>query len=136
MPHLDLEVPGPRHLHLQQNRRHQPLEGHQQGQRSRELRLPEVHPQPAAVRGQEVRHAHLRPLHQLQPVNRLPLPLRVRPLRPRPLRQRRHRKPVYAMPHADKHLTNVAINMNAPTYVKRIGGKWFLDNLKNFMLSK
>lgn len=35
-----------------------------------------------------------------------------------------------------KHLTNVAINMNAPTYVKRIGGKWFLDNLKNFMLSK
>ena len=36
----------------------------------------------------------------------------------------------------DKHLTNVAINMNAPTYVKRIGGKWFLDNLKNFMLSK
>ena len=38
--------------------------------------------------------------------------------------------------HADKHLTNVAINMNAPTYVKRIGGKWFLDKLKNFMLSK
>ena len=36
----------------------------------------------------------------------------------------------------DKHLTNVAINMNAPTYVKRLGGKWFLDNLKNFMLSK
>lgn len=36
----------------------------------------------------------------------------------------------------DKHLTNVAINMNAPTYVKRIGGKWFLDRLKNFMLSK
>lgn len=35
-----------------------------------------------------------------------------------------------------KHLTNVAINMNAPTYVKRIGGKWFLDNLKSFMLSK
>jgi hypothetical protein len=26
----------------------------------------------------------------------------------------------------DKHLTNVAININAPTYVKRIGGKWFL----------
>lgn len=26
--------------------------------------------------------------------------------------------------------------MYAPTYVKRIGGKWFLDNLKNFMLSK
>jgi tubulin polyglutamylase TTLL9 len=26
----------------------------------------------------------------------------------------------------DKHLTNVAINMNAPTYVKSIGGKWFL----------
>lgn len=35
-----------------------------------------------------------------------------------------------------KHLTNVAINIHAPTYVKRIGGKWFLDNLKNFMLSK
>lgn len=40
------------------------------------------------------------------------------------------------MHDSDKHLTNVAINMNAPTYVKRIGGKWFLDNLKNFMLSK
>lgn len=36
----------------------------------------------------------------------------------------------------DKHLTNVAININAPSYVKRIGGKWFLDDLKNFMLSK
>lgn len=36
----------------------------------------------------------------------------------------------------DKHLTNVAINMSAPTYVKRIGGKWFLDDLKTFMLSK
>lgn len=35
-----------------------------------------------------------------------------------------------------KHLTNVAINIHAPTYVKRIGGKWFLDKLKNFMLSK
>lgn len=35
-----------------------------------------------------------------------------------------------------KHLTNVAINMYAPTYVKRIGGKWFLGDLKNFMLSK
>lgn len=30
----------------------------------------------------------------------------------------------------------MAININAPTYVKRIGGKWFLDKLKNFMLSK
>jgi hypothetical protein len=37
---------------------------------------------------------------------------------------------------SDKHLTNVAINMYAPTYVKRIGGKWFLGDLKNFMLSK
>ena len=36
----------------------------------------------------------------------------------------------------DKHLTNVAININAPTYVKRIGGKWFLEQLKLFMLSK
>jgi hypothetical protein len=36
----------------------------------------------------------------------------------------------------DKHLTNVAINIKAPTYVKRIGGKWFLGNLKNFMLCK
>jgi tubulin polyglutamylase TTLL9 len=36
----------------------------------------------------------------------------------------------------DKHLTNVAINISAPTYVKRIGGKWFLGNLKNFMLCK
>ena len=38
--------------------------------------------------------------------------------------------------YLDKHLTNVAININAPSYVKRIGGKWFLDRLKNFMLSK
>ncbi len=36
----------------------------------------------------------------------------------------------------DKHLTNVAINMNAPNYVKWIGGKWFLSELKKFMLSK
>lgn len=36
----------------------------------------------------------------------------------------------------DKHLTNVAININAPNYVKRIGGKWFLEQLKKFMLSK
>lgn len=36
----------------------------------------------------------------------------------------------------DKHLTNVAININAPSYVKRIGGKWFLDCLKTYMLSK
>ncbi len=43
---------------------------------------------------------------------------------------------MYESFHSDKHLTNVAINMYAPTYVKRIGGKWFLDNLKNFMLSK
>ena len=26
--------------------------------------------------------------------------------------------------------------MNAPNYVKRIGGKWFLSELKKFMLSK
>ena len=43
---------------------------------------------------------------------------------------------MYESLNLDKHLTNVAINMYAPTYVKRIGGKWFLDNLKNFMLSK
>lgn len=45
---------------------------------------------------------------------------------------------IYVTSHItpDKHLTNVAINMSAPTYVKRIGGKWFLDNLKTFMLSK
>jgi hypothetical protein len=30
----------------------------------------------------------------------------------------------------------VAININAPTYNKRIGGKWFLEELKKFMLSK
>lgn len=36
----------------------------------------------------------------------------------------------------DKHLTNVAINIHAPTYVKRIGGKWFLEELKKFMFSK
>ena len=36
----------------------------------------------------------------------------------------------------DKHLTNVAININAPNYVKRIGGKWFLEELKKYMLSK
>jgi hypothetical protein len=36
----------------------------------------------------------------------------------------------------DKHLTNVAININSPNYVKRIGGKWFLEELKKYMLSK
>lgn len=30
----------------------------------------------------------------------------------------------------------MAININAPTYVKRIGGKWFLEELKKYMLSK
>ena len=43
---------------------------------------------------------------------------------------------MYRPCYIDKHLTNVAININAPTYVKRIGGKWFLDKLKNYMLSK
>lgn len=33
-------------------------------------------------------------------------------------------------------MTNVAININAPNYVKRIGGKWFLEELKKFMFSK
>lgn len=36
----------------------------------------------------------------------------------------------------DKHLTNVAININAPNYLKRVGGKWFLEELKKYMLSK
>lgn len=43
---------------------------------------------------------------------------------------------MWSCPNSDKHLTNVAININAPTYVKKIGGKWFLDKLKDFMLSK
>jgi hypothetical protein len=30
----------------------------------------------------------------------------------------------------------VAININAPNYVKWIGGKWFLEELKKYMLSK
>lgn len=30
----------------------------------------------------------------------------------------------------------MAINVNAPTYNKKIGGKWFLEELKKFMLSK
>lgn len=30
----------------------------------------------------------------------------------------------------------MAININAPNYVKRIGGKWFLEELKKYMLSK
>jgi hypothetical protein len=30
----------------------------------------------------------------------------------------------------------VAININSPNYVKWIGGKWFLEELKKFMLSK
>lgn len=33
---------------------------------------------------------------------------------------------MYIENYSDKHLTNVAININAPNYVKRIGGKWFL----------
>jgi|JI8StandDraft_1071087.scaffolds.fasta_scaffold635326_2 tubulin polyglutamylase TTLL9 len=36
----------------------------------------------------------------------------------------------------DKHLTNVAININSPNYVKKIGGKWFLNDIKLFMMSK
>jgi len=43
---------------------------------------------------------------------------------------------LYFINYVDKHLTNVAININAPNYVKRIGGKWFLEELKKFMLSK
>lgn len=34
---------------------------------------------------------------------------------------------MYMFYESDKHLTNVAININAPTYVPRIGGKWFLQ---------
>ena len=30
----------------------------------------------------------------------------------------------------------MAININSPNYVKWIGGKWFLEELKKFMLSK
>ena len=30
----------------------------------------------------------------------------------------------------------MAINVNSPNYVKWIGGKWFLEQLKKFMLSK
>ena len=43
---------------------------------------------------------------------------------------------VYSFTYSDKHLTNVAININSPNYIKRIGGKWFLEQLKKFMLSK
>ena len=43
---------------------------------------------------------------------------------------------VETIEYLDKHLTNVAININAPNYVKRIGGKWFLEELKKYMLSK
>ena len=34
------------------------------------------------------------------------------------------------------HLTNVAINMKSKNYIKRIGGKWFINELKVFMMSK
>jgi len=34
---------------------------------------------------------------------------------------------MYKFYNIDKHLTNVAININAPNYVKWIGGKWFLE---------
>lgn len=30
----------------------------------------------------------------------------------------------------------MAININAPNYIKRIGGKWFLEEIKKYMLSK
>lgn len=43
---------------------------------------------------------------------------------------------MYLPNNLDKHLTNVAININAPNYIKRIGGKWFLEELKKYMLSK
>lgn len=49
---------------------------------------------------------------------------------------RRPRQPMYATCNADKHLTNVAININSPNYVKKIGGKWFLNDIKLFMMSK
>lgn len=40
------------------------------------------------------------------------------------------------MINTDSHLTNVAINIHSPYYVKRIGGKWNLRDLKVFMMSK
>jgi tubulin polyglutamylase TTLL9 len=40
------------------------------------------------------------------------------------------------MDNPDKHLTNVAININSPNYVKKIGGKWFLNDIKLYMMSK
>ena len=40
------------------------------------------------------------------------------------------------MTNTDSHLTNVAINIHSPYYVKRIGGKWNLRVLKVFMMSK
>lgn len=36
----------------------------------------------------------------------------------------------------DKHLTNVAINIHSPNYIKKLGGKWFLNDLKVFMMCK
>ena len=34
------------------------------------------------------------------------------------------------------HLTNVAIQKNAENYDENIGGKWYLDKLKNYLSSK
>ena len=43
---------------------------------------------------------------------------------------------MYQKINSDSHLTNVAININSPYYIKRIGGKWNLRDLKVFMMSK
>jgi tubulin polyglutamylase TTLL9 len=34
------------------------------------------------------------------------------------------------------HLTNVAIQKNSDNYDEVLGGKWFLDKLKHYLISK
>jgi tubulin polyglutamylase TTLL9 len=34
------------------------------------------------------------------------------------------------------HLTNVAIQKNSDNYDETLGGKWFLDKLKHYLISK
>lgn len=34
------------------------------------------------------------------------------------------------------HLTNVAVQKNSDNYDENIGGKWFIDKLKNYLASK
>lgn len=78
----DFQMPGQGHLYLQAHQRHRKVEDSHPRLRNRKLRLPKVPAQPAAVRRPKVRHANLRPLHQLPTADYLLVPRRVCEVRP------------------------------------------------------